>query len=176
MATVPATRVWTAGEVVLDSYMNNNVSAVLNFLLAKPTFLGLQTVAQSIANNSDVAINFDTESVDSAGGHSTVTNTSRYTAVYAGWYVVGGGISYSGNATGVRLTNWGVNGSTLAGTGTSFVGSTAASNRLPARWHRIFLNVGDYIQLFSFQNSGGALNSAVVGVEQPSFNLAWDSN
>lgn len=176
MATVPPTRVWVAGEVVTDAFMNNNVSAVLNYLLAPPHFKGLQTVAQSIANSSFVALTYDSEVTDSVGGHSTVTNTSRYAAVYAGWYRKGGGCAFAGNATGRRLHRAGVNGATVAASASSIPGSTAV---LPwsFRYDEIFLNVGDFVEDFVLQDSGAALSTFVANPEyQASMTLDWLSN
>lgn len=176
MATVPVTRVWTAGEVVTDAFMNNNVSAVLNFLLASPLFKGLQTSAQTITTGTFTAATYDAEVVDTAGGHSTVTNTSRYTGVYAGWYRKGGGATFAANATGRRIHRLGITAATLAGSASSV---PANSSILPwaFRNDRIFLNVGDYVEDFLFQDSGGNLATFVSNAEyQGTMTLDWCSN
>jgi len=176
MAAVPATRTWVAGEVVLASHFNNNIRDVLNFLLTPPIFKGRQTAAQTLTTGVATAISLDTEDVDSAGGHSTVTNTSRYTAVYAGWYSVGSGVSYAANATGIRTVEYDVNGAVQAAGGTAFAATGAVTNRLPGRSFQVFLNVGDYVETFGFQNSGGNLATAVLTTEQSGTVIRWESN
>lgn len=176
MATVPVTRTWVAGEVVLASHFNSNIRDVFNFLLAPPIFRGRQTSAQSIANATSVAITLDTEDVDSAGGHSTVTNTSRYTFQYPGWCQHSGGIGYSTDATGIRAADWAKNGSFNNGGGALALGISGNPTRMPARTDFTFFNVNDYLELFAFQNRGSALLSAVSGVDQSSVAIKWESN
>ena len=176
MTAVPSTRVWVAGEVVTDAFMNNNLSAPLNYLLAPPIFKGLQTSAQTITTATFTAVTYDSEVVDSAGGHSTVTNTSRYTAVYGGWYRKGGGGAFASNATGRRLHRINVNSSTLAGTA-SGVPANAAVIPWAFRNDRIFLNVGDFAEDMILQDSGGNLATFVTNSEyQCTMTLDWASN
>lgn len=177
MVAVPSTRTWVAGEVVTDAYMNNTIRDVDNFLLARPIFRGRQTVVQSVASGSDADLTLDTEDVDSAGGHSTVTNTARYTGVYPGWYSRMGGGAFAANATGLRAVNWGTNSVTDNGTGVLFQAHAAASNRIAARGDIVYLNgSSDYITMRVFQSSGAALNTAVAGVEQSNVVICWESN
>lgn len=178
MATVPVTRTWVAGEVVTAAHFNNNIRDVLNYLLAPPIFRARQTVAQSVANSTDTVITFTTEDVDSAGGHSNSSNTSRYTYVYPGWMRHSGGICYVSNATGIRLLDWAKNGTGVEGTRTILPAISGFVHSMAARTEHIFGNVGDYVELRSLQSSGGALNTSVVAgsVEQSSFNSKFDSN
>jgi len=177
MTALPTTHTFSAGEVVTDTTMNNSITAVLNFLMAPPILRCRQTSAQSIPNNTITAVVFDTEDVDSSGMHSTVTNTSRATAVYPGWYWTGGNVTFAANATGVRTTSWGVNGTTQNGSGTDFpVGSAATTNQLGASGSLFFLNVADYLELRCFQTSGGALLLDVTSTGQPTLALHWVSS
>jgi hypothetical protein len=176
MALVPSTRTWVAGEVVTDAYMNNTIRDPLNFLLARPIFKGYQTVAQSIPNNTFTAVTLDSEAVDSAGGHSTVTNTSRYTAVYAGWYEKGGGATFASNAATRRLARPQVNSTAVVGSMSGIVG-IANIVGFAYRADRIFLNVADILEDALFQDTGGALNTFVSPTEYgPSMTLTWASN
>lgn len=176
MATVPVTRTWVAGEVVTAAHFNTNIRDVLQFLLAPPIFRGRQTSAQSIANITSVAITLDTEDFDTAGGHSTVSNTSRYTAVYPGYYQHSGGLSYSSDATGTRAAEWGKNGTLINGGSALLSAVNGNSTRLATRTDYTFLNVGDYLELFAFQNRGSALNTAVTNQEQSTMAVKWESN
>lgn len=176
MTAVPVTRTFVAGEVVLDTHFNTNIRDVLNFLLAPPIFKGRQTVAQTLTTAVDGPITLDAEDVDSAGGHSTVTNTSRYTAVYAGWYFLGGGVGFATSATGLRLCRWRVNGTLINDSDTMWPGIGTASARYPARGTMVFLNVGDYVEIVGQQTSGGNLLTVVTANEQSSVSLKWISN
>lgn len=178
MATVPVTRTWVAGEIVTAGYMNNNLTAVLNFLLAPPICQVRAATTQSFASGSSfVSVNFDAEDVDSTGMHSTVSNTSRITGVYPGWYRASGGANCgSSTATGRRMLGWKVNGTGVLGGGAGQAGTTQLIT-LPARGVLVYLNVGDYLELGLQQDSGSSMGSYVgVGDWQPSACVNWESN
>jgi len=178
MTTVPVTHTFSAGEVVTDTTMNKNVTAPLNFLLARPILRARQTVAQSIASGgAGSALTFDSEDVDSSGMHSTSSNTSRATATYPGWYLFAGNGSLVQNATGLRTLSWNVNGSAQSGAGSNDSGGGAGIDfRHPATPSLFFLNVGDFVELILFQNSGGSLNTEVSGSQQSTMMCVWESN
>jgi len=177
MTAVPATRVWVAGEVVIDAYMNNNISAVLNFLLAKPMCKARQTVSQNLTSGSNTALTLDTEDYDNTGMHSTVTNTSRITAVYPGWYSIGGGGSFLNNATGLRLVRAQVNGTALNDSDVLVTPFSGNTTRMSIRGGVLFfLNVGDYVEIAGTQTSGGTLGTSVAAGEQAGANVMWESN
>ena len=177
MATVPVIRTFVAGEVVLASYFNTNINGPLSYLLSPPIVQGRQTVAQTLTNNTDAAITMDTEDVDSSGMHSTSSNTSRFTAVYPGWYQCAGSVGFSANATGRRTCQWRVTGGgSMNGSGASFPTTAANVAKVVSPTLLIFLNVGDYAELFGRQESGGGLNTAVSTADQSMASLAWNSN
>ena len=177
MAVVPASHTFSSGTVATSSEANTYIRDPIAFLLNRPIANLRQTVVQSIANAAGVAITFDAEDFDTANGHDNVTNNSRYTAVYAGRYLLGGGVSYAANATGVRGAYWYVNGSTVAGTEVIIPASGGGIvTSVPARSVLTFLNVGDYVELIAYQTSGGALNTGVTGGGQSSASVEWVSN
>lgn len=66
----------------------------------------VQTVAQTgVANNTSTALTFTTEDLDTHNFHSTSVNTSRVTPTVAGWYMVRGGGSFTGQTdfTGIEI-------------------------------------------------------------------------
>jgi len=176
MALVPAPRTWTAGEVVTAAFMNNTIRDVDAFLLARPVLDVYSSVNQSIPNNAFTGMTFDTEYVDSSGMHSTVTNTSRATAVYAGWYDFGGLYTATGNATGQRAgriaTNGGteIQGSSVSTPGTSIVQTLTLPRTL------VFFNIGDYAEAQGYQASGAALNTGASLGYEPSMSAIWACN
>ncbi len=160
MATVPSFRTWVTGEVVTAAELNSNIRDAGNFFLSVPVFEGRQTVAQSIPNSTVTAITLDTESVDTDNGHSTSTNTSRYTPQTAGRFQISGGVTYASNSTGNREADLYQNGGSI----TNGVNNTNAVStnvtRLATRTLTITCNgTTDYLEVYGFQTSGGALNT-----------------
>lgn len=122
---------------------------------------------QSIPNNAQTALTFDTEDFDVGGFHSTSVNTSRMTipAGCGGGYIVIANSSYAANASDVRLITIYKNGAAIR-KGPSFVPNNAAStNTGVAVSALVQLVAGDYLEVFVYQATGGALNfgSAVYG-------------
>jgi hypothetical protein len=177
VSTVPTTLVAVAGAVLTASQWNTNSAGPINWLLAPAICQARQAVIQSIPNGTSTDVTFDSEDVDSTGMHSTSSNTGRITAVYPGWYQISGGTSWAANATGLRATNYAVNAVVVSGSGTMLTATTAgATTRVVTRTMLVFLNVGDFITLQSFQTSGGGLNTAVTAAEQATFTAIWTSN
>lgn len=179
MPVVPAVPDFSTG--MSSTSQLNQLGDALQFALNPPLCQARQTVAQSIPNSTTTVVTFDTEDVDKSpggsGGHDNVTNNSRFTAEYAGWYMLSGGWSIAASATGIRSAAWRVNGTVVAGSGVMFTSvSAAASSRIPARTIVVFLNIGDYVELEAFQSSGGPLNTQVLGSEQPNMTVRWVSS
>lgn len=176
MATVPSQSTVSAGGTLTAALWNDDVRDAINFFLNPPSGQFRQSAAQSIANNTYTALLFDVEESDNDSGHSTVANTSRYNAVTAGRFQLSGGYSAAASAGGGRrITRWAVNGTAVNG---SNAGQTSDANVVynqPARVITQFLNVGDYVELWAFQDSGGALNTSVTAENQPSMTVCWIS-
>lgn len=180
MPAVPLTKAtWADG---VDPLNSTNLHAYLrdpiNFIMNKPAAVVRQSAAQSLANSVWVSLTMGVEDLDDdpdgVGGHSTVSNTSRYTARYSGWYWIGGGVSIVANATGNRGCRWAVNGTAVNGGSVLLPPTATGSARVPARGMLLFLNEGDYLELQGTQSSGAALNTSVPGEEQACMSVAWD--
>ncbi|MFG3418750.1 hypothetical protein [Micromonospora sp. NPDC048063] len=183
MPTVPQTKAtWTNG---VDALSSTNLHAYLRdplrFLMNKPICRVRQTVAQSIPSNADTPLTFTTEDIDTdpdaIGGHSTSTNTSRFTARYAGWYRTGGGVAIStagAGTTGFRGSSWFVNGALVSGSKLYFPNNSTAATVLPARSMLVYLNEGDYIELAGYQNQGSAVNTFTGTEFQSSMDITWE--
>lgn len=173
MPVVPEIPLFADGT--LDSSRLNQVRDSWQFLANPPLAKIRQATLQSVANSSFVSLTFDNEDFDSAGGHDTVTNNSRYTAVYPGMYEAAGGVTFAANATGRRMARWAVNGAVVAGS-LSGIPANASVIGFAARTVQVYLNVGDYIELMAFQDSGAALNTFVGNSEyQPTMTVKWIS-
>jgi len=124
-----------------------------------PAFRLYQSTPQTITTATNTALLFDSEDLDTDNGHSTVTNTSRYTATVAGWYMVTGTLQIAHNTTGNRIVFIRKNGSTTI----NQVGrqTSSATNTLGLQiGTMVYLNgTTDYLELMAFQSSGGNLDT-----------------
>lgn len=127
---------------------------------------------QTIANNSLVALTFDSERYDNGGMHSTSSNTSRITAATAGVYAMAVAISWAANSVGIRVVTIRLNGTTRIVSNnipTSVTGGGVDENcgtvyRLAA---------SDYVEAMVYQDSGGNLDVALVGNYSLEFACQW---
>jgi hypothetical protein len=78
--------------------------------------------------------------------------------------------------TAQRGARWAVNGTAVNAGQVQLQAPSAGSADIPACGRLIFLNVGDYVELFGFQNSGGALNTAVATSEQSQMSIVWEGS
>jgi hypothetical protein len=164
--TVPSLPARTAGTKLTAAIYKADITDGLGYLLNVPHFVGTQAVTQSIGNATWVALTLDTEQSDPYAGHSTSSNTSRWTcpAGYAGWYTACGVYVAVQNSTGNRGARLQVNGAPVSGAAT-FGLATGSPNSpgvtTPTR--DIFLNAGDYLEVAAWQNitGGGSLSTAV---------------
>lgn len=123
---------------------------------------------QSINNGAWTAISFDTEQFDPYNLHDTVTNPSRITLPNAGKYLVTGQANFvssvAGNIRGVSIRRNG--GSYLAA---YYVAPIGGGNETAMPTSAIIETTAanDYIELCVYQDSGGALNTATFGSQNP---------
>lgn len=177
MATVPTPRTWTVGELLTAAKMNTDLRDGLNFLLSgKPLAILGRNASQSIPNGAGTPIAWDLETVDRDGGHSTVTNNSRYTAATAGWYRVQGSVQWTANATGIRdcgfVVNAAIQNHSFTGLGSSVANHGVQNDGL------VLLAVNDYVEFSVTQTSGIALsiNPSGGGDQRNRFILEWTSS
>lgn len=152
--------------------VKNNCDALANPPIAKMR----NSANQSITNGTDTAMTWDTEDFDTVGGHSTVTNTSRYTcqAGYAGYYQVNGTVFYAASTLGSFRTAWfKVNGTDV--TGSSNKSLVAANTTMSvSTGTKVFLNAGDFVELWTRQDTSGALAAIGTAARETSwFEVEW---
>ena len=136
------------------------------------TFVGVSiydsNATKTISNNTNTAVTFDSEKFDTDGFHSTTTNTSRITIPTgkAGKYLINGSVIWANNATGGRVL-W------IYKNGTAYARTQNFANASEQGWVNIStivdLAVGDYVELYVFQSSGG--NLSIYGGSSPIW--AW---
>jgi hypothetical protein len=142
---------------------NANVYNLGTFLLAPPDFVGYQGSAQSVPNSAWTPLAIDNTVVDTYGGHSNVTNNSRYVCQTGvpGYYTVCGVYVPAGNASGFRAIRMQVNGSPVLGASAYIPSNGSVDTGVVTPTRDVFLNVGDYVELAGFQSTGSALNTAI---------------
>lgn len=116
---------------------------------------------QSIPNNSSTAVTFNTDEWDTDAIHDTGSNTSRFTVPSgkAGKWSFTWKVGFASNTTGNRVVFLRKNG----GTDSNNVIGSSIEFTPPSTIHlqgssSVDLAVGDYIELFIYQNSGGGLD------------------
>jgi hypothetical protein len=144
------------GQPWTSALFNAVVGQALSFLGSKPFFFGYQGTNQSLANGTLTAISLDQTAYDTYGGHSNTVNPSRYVCQYAGIYHILAQVSWPTNATGNRAVEIYKNG-TVFTPGTQTAAAGAANWTITQTGLYIPLAVGDYVEVFGQQSSGGAL-------------------
>ena len=126
------------------------------------TFVGVsvyQANLQTIANNTATALTFTSENYDTDGFHSTVTNTSRLTVPSGkgGYYEIKMQGYWDQSATGIRQARLYKNGAVLMYSGDFETDDATAY--VPSMVSMVTnLAVGDYIEFYVYQTSGGNLS------------------
>jgi hypothetical protein len=118
--TVPSPPTESPGIYQTSALFNAQVRDLNNFTLGVPVFSGYASTTQAIPNSAYTSFTLDTEEFDSDGGHSTVTNTSRYVAQVPGTYVVLGSSAWGASSSGYRRTRITLNGNAIRGLSTGF--------------------------------------------------------
>jgi hypothetical protein len=126
-----------------------------------PTFVGCSlydtTPTQSLTNNVQAVITWDSENFDTNGFHSTSSNTGRITIPtgYAGKYFINSSGFFDTSATGSRRIGLQLNGANIR-----FCQAPATTQGASGVAVSTFVNLaeGDYLQVVAFQNSGSSLN------------------
>ena len=144
---------------------HNAIHAYLNSTPRIGVKAYLNGSAQSIANNSNVAIALNAEDFDSHGFHDNVTNNTRFTipAGLDGLYLVVGqvahGLDTAGTTRGCNIhKNGSMRGQTYMAPNQTFDTVVQASCILP-------MVAGDYVELVGYQNSGSA-NDVVASISE----------
>jgi hypothetical protein len=151
----------SAHKIASATITTSNVAngAITTALVTASGVQAYRSTTQSVPGSTITAILFDSELYDSDGYHSTSSNTSRITVPTAGKYSLKSTIGFSSNGTGVRYVFFCVNGSTGNRHGANTVpGSGGSLDTIVTATADIMLNASDYVEVYVFQSSGGALN------------------
>lgn len=166
------------GNFITASLWNAQVGALGNFTLGPPRFRGLQTLAQSFAYNAYAPLSLDTEVFDSEGGHSTTTNTSRYTVQVPGTYLLMVTVAWAADTSGSRIAEIHINGTAIPGTYNRVLPVGAVVTPMNTQVMAT-LNVGDYVEAYGMQNGPTTLTTYATvsgGLVCASFSALWISS
>lgn len=166
-----------AGGALTGSYPNPGLAAGIvtpsNFATI-PSVRVRRTIDQSIADNTNTVIQFNSEAFDTAAMHDNTTNNTRLTAPVAGKYLVTGNVAWAASGVDRRLIEFsktsGVTQTTVAENTVDPV--QTAVTTIQGLSTVVDMAGGDYVELAVFQHTGGALNVAQDN-EQPNFTLSW---
>lgn len=150
----PVPDTWVSGQTITADWLNRNIRDSQVFLTYAPTTIVSRESTQSIPNNSETDITFDTEITDTDDMFSNPS--TDITIQRPGIYAIQHSIDFAANTTGIRATHIAINGTIVSENG----GVTApggADTGLTCSTV-VALNKGDVVTCFCFQNSGGALN------------------
>ena len=130
------------------------------------------TSNQSINSGAGIPINFDTITFDNNHFWNS-SLPSRFTAHEAGWYAVGGSLAFAKAANTLYIAL--IAKTDVAAASVNIVRSQVETIAIPANdivlpppVAILHLSPNEYVELFGFQNSGGALNS-IAANEYPHF-------
>lgn len=167
MATIPSEDTLAVGGKIQASWANSDIRDAINFLASgMPRVSVSNSTAHSHTSGTALLLTWDTEAYDTDTMHSTVTNTSRLVATTAGTYTVNARIAFASNATGIRYLDLRKNaaGAVASGTRIAFDANTAVGSSTVTVVNvaiDVVLAAADYLEVFGFQNSGGALSTDV---------------
>lgn len=179
--TVPVVANEVPGNFLTGALWTSQVSAIMQWTMGSgtngvPRFKGYAASTQSIGTGTtDIPLNLDTEDWDSDNGHSTSTNTSRYTVQVAGTYRVTGVGGVVSSATGNRKLGINLNGVNVRGAAVQQA-SLATNSWCGCVSTEVACVVGDYIEVVIWQSSGGPLNTATGSSFGPSLMCCWISS
>ncbi len=140
-------KVWSGGSVQTPSTSTDASTRAVFASLRR-------TTNQSIPNNTATTILYDTVDKDNAGGYSTVNG--RYTASVQGRFNFSGVTRFTAGAVGEYDMLYRVNGGATISLA-AIAATSAAATQVPFAFG-VDLNVGDYVEVMTNQNSGGAAN------------------
>jgi hypothetical protein len=133
-----------------------------------------KTANQSISNAVETTVSFDGEVYDTSNFHDNTTNNSRMTipAGLGGKYLVNVNFAYAANATGQRV------GYIFTGLGGLYMLNAISPNSTASQANVSFsailnMTAGDYIEMKTYQDSGGSLNLLGAALWYTNFQIAY---
>jgi hypothetical protein len=166
MAGVPPVPSFTTSEVLTSADVNKLATALNFALYNRPLCKAHATTAQAIGSSAYSVVNLQSTDVDTDGGRTGAgSGVDRYVCRTQGWYTVSVTVSYAPNATGSRYAIIAVNNAYQNGFAATATPATAVNAGVTLSG-LVHMNVGDYLQVVGYQDSGVTLNTAIAPVFQ----------
>ena len=147
---IPVPSTAAPGNFLTSALWNAQVRDAISFVLNPPIYFGYSTVQVSLSAGVYTAIPLDTDKFDSYGGHSTVTNTSRYVAQVAGVYEVVGGVAIASTSGTLLAAYVAKNGTQITGSGIEVPPMASHFNGTATVPVFVQLNIGDYVETYVY--------------------------
>lgn len=175
LVIVPTPATWNLAELPTKAMFDSRIRDAINFMVAPPMCVLRTNVTQSLANNAWTPVNWQVEDLDTDGGHSTVSNTSRYTSQTAGWYLLVASILFVATNNAWREARFRKNSDNTQCFGWNSVQPFTAGHAVNVLiTTHMFLAVGDFVEAMAFQDTGVSLNMSIDGGD-PRFEIRWVS-
>jgi len=159
---------WIQSSYCKNNYINNDNSYVniTNKYIDSGTETKISndectivlTSDKTITNNTDTALSFDKVFVGNSR-YFDINSPTKLTIPTSGYYSISACIVYVTNSTGYRKVTFKLNGLVRRGLSSLTINANGTiEDYLNISSSSIYLNEGDYIELYTDQNSGGDLN------------------
>jgi hypothetical protein len=161
-------------RTITDDAANNEVEVTLaQDLPTEASVRAYHDATQSLTSATPTALAFNSERYDTDTYHDISTNNSRLTvpANRAGKYEIFGSVEIASNATGYRALSIRLNGSGII-IGAQVMPAVNGDNTGISVSTTYDLAVGDYVQLYAYQNSGSSQNVVVGSRNSPEFGMS----
>jgi hypothetical protein len=152
--TIP--RDWVDGELVTAANHNKHIRSNFKYLDLKHGAKVSRSSAQSVSDSTATGIQFSTEEWDDNNYFSSGANT-RITIPAAGKYMITGKVKFEANTTGYRSVFFFLNGTTNIHNEID-IPVTGRKTKIILAPTVFEFAANDYIELYVFQTSGGALD------------------
>lgn len=181
---LPVPRTWSPNDKVLVPELRTDLAQAVALLAQRPHFVGQGTTGQPFANANDVVILIDAELTDVWGAHND--GSADYWAPVAGWYLCDSRVpfNYTSSTPAPIMAGWAGtnNGASEVITHGALVANGSTQQTIVARSVDLLPQtlfgapgVGDLIQAFARQDSGGTVNLGQVAGDLPTVSIRWVS-
>lgn len=166
MGTIPSRPTFTAGQVLTASQLES-FGAVVDFWADPPRCYAYRDAGQSLSDSTWEVLNLGVEAWDVVqSGDTEMHSLSERTRVYcrtAGTYNVTFGVRFTADGTGNRQASLGLNTGGTHDIAAALMETKANPNSAISAYCLgtvdAALTVGDYLEIFAYQSSGGSLST-----------------
>lgn len=144
-------------------------TAFVQDVVTTPAFSAYQSTLQSVSSGAFTKVQLQSEEFDTNSNFDSTTNY-RFTPTVAGYYLITGTVNFVNSVSFATATIYKNGAEFKRGTITGSAAASGFSSNVAALVH---LNGStDYVELYTFQNSGSAQDTA-TGAEKTYFQAHW---